>query len=1108
MKLLRIVSLFIFFIQLTVYSQSQIRIGFLADKELSQLTAEEKSAFEWLKSSFPISSVVTFESIQKGKNLSEFDLLWWHYDANIQLPESSLGSKVINDISGFVKNGKGLFLSLLAAQYVVNLKIEPTPPNKILKGPWEVKDTYKEIKGSHSFSGHPVYAGLFDGVYTWNTKQNYPFAAAYYDGILPVNGKIIGIGWDYITFNENERHVIEYKVSKGKCITAGSYLYFADNKNVYRKHLETFVKNSIGYIAGIKNLEKLTYWSFEPLDFEIKKGPLTAYTPSAKINSINLSVNSGLEITQDADSKNYCSTSGLRTLMMGKETGGLDEIWVHPLRAIRNYSVTILSGYGNTELNKSVPKFTVRPESFVRNYKINSDNLIETAFASRELPSGVINYNVTSAAKCKIKIAFDVDNRVMWPYEENYPGKYTVSGNNPVIVASRDGSICSYFGTDIKALTEVSVLESKEKTKYTHIEFTVELNKGNNNFNFVFASSNESSEKTKKYFEKTIGGIQNSYLENVNYYKNLFAGKTVIETGDIEFNNAYKWALAGVDKFFVYTYPLGSSLMAGFGTTERGWDGAQKVNGRPGYAWYFGRDSEWTSFALLDYGDFAKVKSVLEFLGKYQDLTGKIFHELTSSGAVHYDAADATPLYIILMGKYLDATGDVRFIKKEWPKIKKAIDFCYSTDTDKDGLIENTNVGHGWVEGGKIYGAHVTFYLAGLWSSTLEYGSKIAAVMNYKDLSANYTADAKKVKGLIEKDFWNKETKFYNDGKNIDGAFSDTKTVQVAVPMYFNATDKTRSAESIKEFFGNDYATNWGARIIGESNPMFNPRGYHYGTVWPLFTGWVSLAEYKYGYSLQAFQEVMSNLMIYKNWGLGYIEEVLNGIEYKPGGVCSHQAWSESMAIQPLLEGMIGIRPEKINNKLTLSTQIPPNFDKLNVRKIRFGNNEIDLSYSTDYSRYEYKFSAAKQSGERIVLRRRMNPGETIVRTEENGKPVKYKVEDGFVEIEFLLDKVNNIVITSSGGIALMPVVNNPKVGDKPYGTRILEEKLDGNIYKLKLEGVPEKSEKLTFFTDRIIKRISGANIISESGKSKIIEAKIPKTDKNYGFLNIELELN
>ncbi|MBA4318116.1 MAG: hypothetical protein C0412_06925, partial [Flavobacterium sp.] len=949
-----------------------MNVGFLAGKEYSALTIEEKNAFDWLKKNYPESKFITFGSIEKGAKLNNYDLLWWHYDESVKLPESALTAKVKEAIMEFNRQGKGLLLTLLAAQYVVDLKLETAAPNKVLKGGWEIKDTYKEIKGFHSFSGHPIFTGLFDGAYTWNTKQNFNFAAAYYDSLQPTKGKVIGIGWDYITFKKNERHLLEYETGKGKCLTIGSYIYFSDEKNVYRKHLEKLISNSFDYLKGNKLDKKKSYWTFNKLNFQSEPGrPSSALIVNGS-RSVDLQYSSGLEITRDtANSKSYFESSGLRTTIMGKENGGIDEVWVHPLRVFQNYKAVIVIDGRDIPLNSVNPKITVRPESFIRNYKIDDCTITETLFASRDLPTGIINYSISSRKPAKLKITFEVDNRIMWPYDEDYLGTYLVSvneKNNSLSVRSGDNTLSSLFGMDRKTSISYGVNDTKVNTKYTAVEFTIGVQAGNNNLNFVFSSTNENLANTEKYYRQTIAGISKAYTQNVDYYKKLFAEKTIIESPDKEFNDAYKWALAGVDKFFIYTYPLGTSFMAGLGTTERGWDGAQKINGRPGYAWYFGRDSEWTSLAVLDYGDFQKVKTVLEFLGKYQDLTGKIFHELTSSNAVHYDAADATPLYVILMGKYMDATGDIAFIKKEWPKIKKAIDFCYSTDTDKDGLIENTNVGHGWVEGGKIYGAHVTFYLAGLWASTLEYGAKIAKTINQLGLPESYRIDYKKVMSIIEKDFWNPKTGFYNDGKNIDGSFSDTKTIQVTVPMYFNTTDDRKSKESMKEFFGNDYTTNWGARIIAESNPMFNPRGYHYGTVWPLFTGWAALAEYKYGYSLQGFSLAMNNLLVYKNWGLGYIEEVLHGMEYKPAGVCSHQAWSESMALQPLLEGMVGIKPDVLKNELYLSPQIPPHFNKLKVSNILFGNSRIDMSYIAEPGVLKYIFKSNRNGSSNIIF--------------------------------------------------------------------------------------------------------------------------------------------
>lgn len=1108
MNKLRIISMLAFFLSGFIYSQTQLKIGYLADKEYSKLSLEEKSAFDWLKSNFPKAELIPFEKIDQGSKIDKYDLLWWHYDDSLELPAISKEERVKTALKKFAGKGKGILLTLLAAQYTVDLKIESVSPNKIFKEKWVIKDTYKEIKGFHSFAGHPIFNGLFDGVYTWNTKQNYDFTAAYYEDIIPANGKVLAIGWDYITFKKNERHIVEYNLNGGKCLSIGSYIYFADGNNVYRKHLEKLVANSFSYLVNKKDKEKKTYWAFDKLDFEIKSKQTNGKINTGK-SIIDLNQNSGLEIRRDTTGSNYCESSGFRTTMMGKEKGGLDEVWVHPLRSFQNYSASLVLKGTEVNLNELNPKIIVRPEATIRNYNINGIKATETLIASRNLPSGIVNYRIISDKPSKIKIKFEVDNRVMWPYDEDFPGKYYVMKNemnNSVEIKSGDNSISSIFGLDKKCISDIKVLNTKVNTKYALIEFTADLPEGVNDFNFVFASSNESVTATEKYYRMTIADIPAAYKENVDYYKKLFTQRTIIETPDKEFNDAYKWALVGVDKFFIYTYPLGSSLMAGLGTTERGWDGGQRINGRPGYAWYFGRDSEWTSLALLDYGDFEKVKSVLEFLGKYQDLSGKIFHELTSSNAVHYDAADATPLYVILMGRYLDATGDIAFVKKEWNKIKKAIDFCYSTDTDKDGLIENTNVGHGWVEGGKIYGAHVTFYLAGLWASTLEYGSKIAMALSKNDLAISYKNDCEKVKNIIERDFWNDNSRFYNDGKNIDGSFSPTKTIQVTVPFYFGSTNPSKSAECVKEFFGNDYTTNWGARIIGETNPLFNPRAYHYGSVWPLFTGWAALAEYKYGYSLQGFQHVMNNLLIYKNWGLGYVEEVLNGIEYKPAGVCSHQAWSESMSLQPLLEGMIGIKPDRLNNILSIAPQMPAHFDSVNVKNISFGNRMIAMKYKMQNGTETYNLKSRPGDAINITMSPKLILGSEVKRVLLNGKEKEYQIKNGKIEFKFIHSGNSEIKIETTGGIALQPIISHPRENDKPYGTRILDEKFSENQYKIVLEGIPETTQKLALITERIIKRISGAVIAAQNGATKIIEVKFPKTDKNYAALQVELE--
>lgn len=188
-------------------------------------------------------------------------------------------------------------------------------------------------------------------------------------------------------------------------------------------------------------------------------------------------------------------------------------------------------------------------------------------------------------------------------------------------------------------------------------------------------------------------------LDNtMTYYADLEKNVMKIVTPDSVFNEGFKWAMAGADQFLVETPGVGKSLVAGYGTTASGWNGGHAVSGRPGYAWYFGRDAQWSGFALNAYGDFENVKEILKTFNTYQNINGKIYHELSTSGSVHYDASDATPLYIMLASHYLKASGDKAFIRKIWKNLEKAMAYCYTTDTDGDGFIENTNVGHGWIE--------------------------------------------------------------------------------------------------------------------------------------------------------------------------------------------------------------------------------------------------------------------------------------------------------------------------------------------------------------------------------------------------------------------------
>jgi glycosidase len=569
----------------------------------------------------------------------------------------------------------------------------------------------------------------------------------------------------------------------------------------------------------------------------------------------------------------------------------------------------------------------------------------------------------------------------------------------------------------------------------------------------------------------------------------LFNGKLSISGPDEDFNTGYRWAMAGTDRFIVNTPGVGRSLVAGYATTDYGWKGGHKVNGRPGYAWYFGRDAAWSGFAVLDYGDFDRVRTVLELFSRYQDISGKIYHELTTSGIAHYDAADATPLYIILAGKYLHHTGDTAFIRKEWPAIKKAIDFCYSTDTDGDHLIENTQQGHGWEEGGDLYVTHTTQYMVSCWAEALNQAAYMAKYTGLPGLSTKYSAEADIVLGKLNNDFWNPETKFFNHGLFKDGTYLAEPSVMTAIPVYWGQIkDPVKARSVVDQLASPNFTTDWGTRIVSEKAKFFAPGGYHTGSVWPLFTGWAALGDYAAGNSVQGYSKMMSNLLVYKNWSLGYIEEVLHGTEYKYFGVCRHQAWSETMVLQPAIEGMLGLKPDALNNTLGLSLNFPLDWDSVSVDNIRMGDNNLNLRlkrYSTEtlVTLSCPDLPVSQSSSLKVLLRVPLASGAAVTGVLLDSKEVPFTRTPAGVELQMTAATNCQLEIRHEGGVSVLPQVEHPSPGDSSKGIRIISEKAYGKKYIVKTEGLSGTRGHIS---------------VMESGKVVEHEVVFPESKEKY----------
>ena len=91
-------------------------------------------------------------------------------------------------------------------------------------------------------------------------------------------------------------------------------------------------------------------------------------------------------------------------------------------------------------------------------------------------------------------------------------------------------------------------------------------------------------------------------------------------------------------------------------------------------------------------------------------------------------------------------------------------------------------------------------------------------------------------------------------------------------------------------------------RIISNRSPHFSGGGYHYGSVWPLFTGWASVGEYRYHRAFPAYANLRANALLALDGSLGHVTEVLSGAYYQSLSTSSpHQSLVRGHGGQPIV---------------------------------------------------------------------------------------------------------------------------------------------------------------------------------------------------------------
>ena len=811
-----------------------------------------------------------------------------------------------------------------------------------------------------------------------------------------------------------------------------------------------------------------------------------------------------LEITRAARPWEFLASVGKRAGLLGNESG-LVEAWAYPLKILRDLELTILTEGREIRAETLVRTVVARPESTTLVYTGDTFSLRETFFVPVDQPGAVIEIQVETEQPLELQASFIRDFQLEWPAAMG--GTY-VSWSDALhgfVFGEDHQKFAALAGSPSAAEPHLEYQTNYSGTHSSSMKLGVTV-KGRDTKIIVISGSVNGRAEAEKTYRLLTSDYQQLWKESAEFYEKYLQRTTSVDLPDKELQAAYDWSRVSLIEGLVSNPTMGDGLIAGYRTSGEGY--------RPGFAWFFGRDSLWCDMALDSEGDFATTKTALEFIGKFQREDGKIPHEI-AQGASFVDwfkgypyafaSADATPLYIVAVDDYVTSSGDIEFAKTNWTHLAKAYEFLRST-YDANGFPKNFGVGHGWIEGGPLLPIESEFYQSGL---------AVAAIRSLAHLSQLTAKDAE-AKSLMEEfskerkqlnqAFWSPEKKIFAYAMDRENKRVDEPTVLTTVPMWFGLTDEAKSQQTIAELSKPEHQTDWGMRIISHRAEKYSGGGYHYGSVWPLFTGWASVAEYRYHKPQAAYDNLRANALLALDGSPGHVTVVLSGDYYQPLSTSSpHQIWSAAMVISPLLRGLFGLQFDAQNHFLTFAPHIPANWPWFSIQQVRLGESRLLFNYQRTEEGLLLEVVRTAGSEDGIVeFRPALSVRAKVQKVDLNGKAIPFKIEKSENEQHVVVRiPVNGtkallrIFVANDFGMSLENSL--PLLGSPSRGMRILSETWSPAKDRLEIEvaGAANQEYILKLWNAASLERSEGAQLnFPRNAIGPFLSVRIPASDR------------
>ncbi len=732
-------------------------------------------------------------------------------------------------------------------------------------------------------------------------------------------------------------------------------------------------------------------------------------------------------------------TAGDRLYMVGHQDGSFPEIgwhvtgemggiWNHPIKLMDGFDMKITANGQEVTLNKAT-KFVNYPFANEHSYLIPEIAL--KAVRRQFVPDGkqgiVVEYTLenTSDSEQMLDLNFTghTDLRPVWLGERTGMNDSQDEAEfdenlGAWVVKDRDNPWLVIFGADSPPENN-KALNSPYQGKGVSGSLTYKINipaGESTSITFTIAGSYANKQDALATFTD-LQKNKFPLLEQKKSRYTALAESSKLSVPDPGLEEAFEWLKYNCDWLIRSVPEVGTGITAGI----------------PDYPWWFGVDSEYALKGYMAIGQTDIVYQTIKLLDSVSNAVngnGKIIHEMSTNGSVFNPGnINETPQFASLIWETYLWNGDIEFLKKYFPTVKKGLAWLMETNDDNQNLFPD---GFGMME---IHGLDSEMIdVAAYTQRAFEDAAKMAKALEDEALAAEYNSLAERMKEKINREFWSEEFKSYADFIGTDQqalhliedaivradtlnkpwAVAELKeTAQeirknpsatprpfvlhhnwvVNTPMEMQIADKDKALKALQT--AEKFVNPFGVFVTGidrdesagsDDGSFQGSKIFSYtGAVMTLPTGVQAVAENNYGRPDKAlnYLQRMTRTFSYALPGSMY--------EVSPDYGMIVQAWNIYAFAIPIVQQFFGILPNAPENKIVIKPQMPTSWDKAKLENVKVADNSISVSYEKTASVTRISIQQANpgwsmelhvEGGQDVRFE---TSGEDISQVEENG---------------------------------------------------------------------------------------------------------------------------